>query len=125
MLDRVLEEDGDQVAFAPYTIAALASLYLNPYPLVVIVGGASIHADGATLDLVAADVGPLGRHRYIVLTEMASDEFLSSGSSLAILRCAFVRSPVTLAQVREVVIQYALRPLGYTPDLAELNAVAR
>jgi hypothetical protein len=84
-----------------------------------LVDGGSIHADGATLDVVAAAVGPLGRHRYIVLAESASGESLSSGSLLAILRCAVVRTPVTLAQGREVVIQYALRPLGRTPDLAE------
>jgi CheY-like chemotaxis protein len=126
MLGHVLEEDGYDVAFAPDTVAALAPLYLNPHPLVVIVDGASVRPDSATLDLVSADFGPLGRHAYIVLAEPQLDEFLSlAASPLAILSSRVVQKPVTPAAIRELVARYAPRLPDLTPDPVTVDAVSR
>jgi DNA-binding NtrC family response regulator len=126
MLRHTLEEDGYQVAVAADTIAALAPLYLNPYPLVVIVDSASVRPDSAALDLVTADFGLLGRHRYIVLAEPQLDETLSLAvSPLVILHCDIVRKPVTPAQVKELVTRCALRLPALAPDMVEMDVVAR
>ena len=125
LLGHVLEEDGFEVAFAPDTVAALAPLYLNPYPLVVIVDGASIRADPATLDLVAADFGPLGRHRYIVLAEPHLDESLSlAASPMAFVTSHVVRKPATAAAIRELVARFAPRLPDLTPDPGAMEAVS-
>lgn len=122
----VLEEDGYQVACALDMAAALPPLYLNPFPLVVVVDDASAHADSATLDLVTADIGPLGRHRYIVLAEPARDETLwAAESPLALLYCAVVRKPVTPAQVRKLVARYVPQLPTLSLNWTELDAIAR
>jgi CheY-like chemotaxis protein len=124
VLKRVLEEDGYQVACALDIAAALVPLYLSPNPLVVIVDASSSRTDSAALDLVAADIGPLGRHRYIVLAEPACDETLAlAEASVAPPHCAVVRMPATPAQVRELVIRYAPQLSARSLDLAEMNAV--
>jgi hypothetical protein len=125
MLRRVLEEDGYQVACALDIAAALPPLYLNPFPLVVVVDGASARVDRATLDLIAADLGPLGRHRYLVLAGPERDESLwAAESPLAFLYCTVVHKPVTSSQIRELVARYAPRRSASALDLTEMDIAA-